>query len=91
MTNDQIAIPLVLGDEVPHFRLPGPSVLDDRPSAPATSLETERFGLLAGPTRRSTDIGESRIGSPAIWISNANPLRPRREAPGIGSLMAFPG
>jgi len=49
MTNDEIALPLVLGDEVPHFRLSVPSLLEDRPLVPTTSLETERFGLLAGP------------------------------------------
>lgn len=50
MTNDEIAIPLVVGDEGPHFRRAGMSVVEDQPSVPATSLETERFGLLAGPT-----------------------------------------
>jgi anti-anti-sigma factor len=49
MTNTEIAIPLVVGDEVPQFSLNGASLLEDRPPVPTTSLETERFGLLAAP------------------------------------------
>ena len=65
MTNNEIAIPLVLGDEVPHFRLSGPSVLEDRPSVPKTTLETERFGLLAGPA--APIVGHRRMEE---WIAS---------------------
>jgi hypothetical protein len=83
MTNDEIAIPLVLGDEVPHFRLGGPNALEDRPPVATTSLATERFGLLAGLA--APVDGHRRMEewlSPAILISNAEPQL-RREAPGI--------
>ena len=49
MTNTEIAIPLVVGDEIPPFPLNGVNLFEDRPPVLTTSLETERFGLLAAP------------------------------------------
>jgi anti-anti-sigma regulatory factor len=79
MTNDEIAIPLVVGDEHAHFHLSGPSLLEDQPSEAATPLETQRFGLLAAPAAPAD--GHRRMED---WIAsnldlecNAAPSSPR--------------
>src|SRR5437016_3811152 len=65
MANGETAIPLVRRPRVLDARSAGPAAVLDREDGPATSLETERFGLLAGSTF-SVD-GERRMED---WIAS---------------------